>query len=83
MRLRRPAPARSVKRVAAVADAVAAVAICAGGYAGRRRGRGYAEELGKEVVVDAAAAGGGHCSSGGCGLADDEAKDLEIGRAHV
>lgn len=57
MRLRRPAPARSVKRVAAVADAVAAVAICAGGYAGRRRGRGYAEELGKEVVVDAAAAG--------------------------
>lgn len=42
MRRRRPAPAKSVKRVVAIADAVANVAVCAG-YMGRwrwMRGRG-------------------------------------------
>jgi hypothetical protein len=57
MRLWRPAPIRSVKRVAAVADAVAAVAICtdsrdAGyGWWWRKGGVGKREEEEEEAAV--------------------------------
>jgi hypothetical protein len=59
-----------VKRVAAVADAVAAVAICTG--SGGRRVRVVVEEGREELEKGGGGGGGGHW---GVGTADDEGQE--------